>query len=355
MTLRRCKIIVSVFIAFLLVSCAHHDMQLILPPEICCSPYTETSVYYENILHGFDNEDCTFRFSPELGAGDSIKYTFNIKGRKSRNYNLTINAFNKAGTKTGKGKTKVCYTVADKKLSDTLNVLMTGNSLTNAGIYATSVKKLCQDNMHYPIHFIGTKEAKGGGIHEGYGGKTWEWFSNNFESPFVFHLSGSDTTLNFKHYFENVVKYTPDFVVIELGINDCFRADTTSVEAIDKSIDEMFMHTEYYLTQLIHYNSNIQIGICLTPAPNKRKEAFYANYGEKYTQTGWTKIHRRLNQRYIEYFDNNFQSNCSIIPLDLHIDTYNSYPLDNGVHPNKDGYQQIASCIFNWLINKIYE
>lgn len=346
------EIITSVFISLFIMSCDHHDIQLMLPPEIYCTPFTETSVYYENLLDGPGTEGYTFRFSPELGSGDSVKYTFNIKGKRSRNYHLTIDVFDSAGAKAGKGKTKVYFTVPDKAVSDTFNVLLTGNSLTAAGIYATRVKNLCQDHIDYSIHFLGTKTAKGGGIHEGYSGKTWEWFSKNIDSPFVVRTPGGDTALNFNDYFEDVIEEVPDIVVIELGINDCFGADTTSTEAIDSTIDNMFMHVAYYLTQLIHYQSNIQIGICLTPAPNKRKAAFYANYGEQYTQTGWTKIHRRLNQRYIAYFDNNFQSNCSIIPLDLHIDTYNSYPPDNGVHPNEYGYNQIASCIFNWLLYK---
>ena len=72
----------------------------------------------------------------------------------------------------------------------------------------------------------------------------------------------------FQHYFKDVVKAEPDFVVVELGINNCFCADTTSVEAIDSTIDEMFKHTEYYLTKLIDYKNDIQIGICLPPLVN---------------------------------------------------------------------------------------
>lgn len=119
---------------------------------------------------------------------------------------------------------------------------------------------------------------------------------------------------------------------------------------MDTTIDEMFEHVEYYITKLIDYKKDIQIGICLPPAPNSRNKAFMANYGNKYTQTGWTKNERRLAQKYVAYFSNYFQSNCSPIPLGINIDTNHGYPVDNAVHPNKSGYDQLASSIFNWLL-----
>ena len=325
------------------------NLQLTLPPRIYCSQFSEVSIYYENIIYGAEPADYSYKVTPELGKGDSIKYTFDIQEKSSREFNLTVDVFNKSGRKVAGESIIVCYSAAENIPTDTMAVLITGNSLTNAGYFPAKVKSLFQDSLNFPMKFLGTKQSNGG-VHEGYGGKTWEWFSQNMDSPFVFSHFESDTTLNFKNYFENVVKAVPDFVVIELGINDCFRADTTSIEAIDSTINEMFKHVEYYITKLIDYKKDIQIGICLPPAPNSRNAAFMANYEDKYTQTGWTKIERRLAQKYIAYFSNHFQSNCSVIPLGINIDTSHGYPVDNAVHPNKSGYHQLASSIFNWLL-----
>ena len=334
----------------LIASCKqNNNLQLTMPPRIYCSQFSEISMYYENLIQVSNPGDYSFRITPELGAGDSIKYTFGIQEEVSRSYDLNIDVFNKSGRKVTSGSTEVCYTAPGNIPVDTINVLITGNSLTAAGIFPAKVKSLFLDSLQFPVKFLGTKKSKGG-IHEGYSGKTWEWFSQNIESPFVFNLSENDTILNFQHYFEDIVIAEPDYVIIELGINDCFRADTISVEAIDSTINEMLIHTEYYLTKLIDYNNNIQIGICLPPVANSRLEGFKANYGDKYTQTGWTKIQRRLVQKTLDYFGNNFQSNCSLIPLEVNIDTHNGYPVDNGVHPNTFGYNQIASSIFNWLL-----
>ncbi len=335
------------------ISCRQNSsLELSLPPRLYCSQLSEVSIYYENLIQYSKHSNYTFSITPELGIDNSKKYKFDIQEKASRNFKLNVVVLDESGRKVTSGSTEVCYTVPKTSSLDTVSVLITGNSLTAAGIFPEKIESLFLNNIQIPIIFLGTKESNGG-THEGYGGKTWEWFSQNIESPFVFDNSGDDYTLNFNRYFEEVVKNKPDFVVIELGINDCFRADTTSIETIDATIDEMLVHTEYYLKKLIDYEPDIQIGICLPPAANTNETGFVASYGVKYKQSGWTKIQRRMSHRLIKYFNNNFQSNCSIIPLDVNFDAFNGYPVDNGVHPNVYGYHQIASSIFNWLLYSI--
>ena len=72
----------------------------------------------------------------------------------------------------------------------------------------------------------------------------------------------------------------------------------------------MLKNAEIYLTKLIDYKNNIRIGICLPPSANTNITGFKASYGGKYKQSGWTKIQRRLVQKSIKYFSNNFESNC---------------------------------------------
>jgi len=339
----------------LIASCKqNNNLQLTLPSRIYCSQVSPISMYYENLIQTANPGDYTFKVTPELGSGDSVKYTFYIREKESRNFKMNVEVFDKLGKKVDGGTTLVCYTVPKTVITDTINVLITGNSLAAAGIFPSKVKSFFHDELQFPVNFLGTKKSSGG-VHEGYGGWTWKKFSQNIESPFVFNILGSDTTLSFKNYFEDVVKAEPDFVIIELGINDCFRADTTSIETIDSTIDAMFKHAEFYLTELIEYKNDIQIGICLPPSANTNNTGFIASYGDKYKQTGWTKIQRRIVQKSIKYFDNNFQANCSLIPLEVNFDAYNGYPVDNGVHPNKYGYHQIASSISNWLLYKIYQ
>ncbi len=328
------------------------EVVVALPSEIYCNDFSAMSIYFKNLIGNNNPEAYTFKVTPNLGKQDSVKYTFPIHQTKSEKYSLNVSVFNKSGKKVGSKSTTVFYTKLKKIPVDTINILLTGNSLTNAGYFAGRVKSIFVDTLNFPVKFLGTKKSNGG-THEGYGGKTWKWFTQNIESPFVFNLSENDTTLNFKNYFENVVQAKPDFVVVELGINDCFRADTSSVVAIDSTIDEMLKYTTVYLKSLIDYKNDIKIGVCLVPAPNSHSSGFTANYKGKYTQTGWTKIQRRVNERYTRFFNENFKQNCSLIPLHINIDTQNAFPADNGVHPKPIGYYQLASTIFSWLFYKI--
>ncbi len=349
---------ISIYVLFfsvLIASCKQNNgVQLTLPPQIYCNNISEMSIYFDNLIEVQNRGEYTFKITPDLGKKDSTKYTFHIHEKEAHNYKLNVAVFDKSGKKVAAESTTLYYTPLTKTPADTINILLTGNSLTNAGYFAARVKSLFTDTLNFPVKFLGTRKNHGG-IHEGYGGKTWKWFTQNGKSPFVFNLAEGDTTLHFKHYFENVVNTSPDYVVVELGINDCFRADTSSVAAIDSTIDEMLKYTTVYLENLIEYKNDIQIGVCLVPAANSNASGFIANYGDKYTQSGWTKIQRRVNKRYIDFFKKNFNSNCSLIPLQINIDTYNAYPADNGVHPKPEGYYQFASTIFSWLFYKIEE
>ncbi len=145
----------------------------------------------------------------------------------------------------------------------------------------------------------------------------------------------------------------PDKTVIMLGINDCFNTDTTSLQTIDSVIDLMLENTGLLLSNLIASNEDMEIGVCLIPPANIRKFAFYDSYGDSLKQRAWRMVQHRLNQKYIEYFSQNFRSNCSLIPVEIDIDTWTGYGCCNAIHPKEYGYHQIAKSVFNWVYFQI--
>lgn len=324
------------------------ELRLTLPPHIYCNPYAEISLYYNNVIYNPHSIHYKFKIRRKLGIDYSDKLTFDRQKLSPRHLSLKVRVCDETDSIIARDKTTIHYSFIEDIPADTTSILIMGNSLTAAGYYPSKVRSYLLDSIHFPVKFLGTKLSNGG-IHEGYGGKTWKWFSKHGDSPFVFRMAENDSVLNFKKYFNEVVYDEPDIVIIFLGINDCFGADTTSVKTIDNTIDEMLGNATFFLNKLIDYKPDIKIGICLTPPANDRQEAFENNYGDKYTRSGWEKIQHRLVQRYIAFFNHNFQSNCSLIPVEINVDTYNGYPDNNGVHPNVDGYNQIASSIFSWV------
>ncbi len=326
--------------------------QMLLPPDVYCNPYARISMYYKNIMQNPGAGPYRFKISGCPGKKHRDRYTFHIKKKSTRDYHLNVKISDPRSSMKEKKSSTVHFTVIENVPADTVNVLIIGNSLTAKGIYPAKVQSYLRDSVDFPVRFLGTKHSNGG-IHEGYGGKTWKWFGHHGDSPFVFRTAGNDSILDFHRYFSGVVHAGPDIVVIFLGINDCFRADTASVKAIDKTIDEMLEEATFFLDKLIEYRPDLQIGICLTPPANDREAAFKHNYGDQYTRSGWEKIQRRLVERYIIFFDGHFQSNCSLIPVEINIDTYKGYPDNNAVHPNVNGYHQIAASIFSWIYYRL--
>jgi hypothetical protein len=92
-----------------------------------------------------------------------------------------------------------------------------------------------------------------------------------------------------------------------------------------------------------------QLGICLTPPPNSREEAFQANYKDRYHRWGWKRIQHRLVQREIAHFAGREAENLFLIPTELGVDPIDGYPTNNGVHPNEFGYKQIGATIYAWF------
>ena len=144
---------------------------------------------------------------------------------------------------------------------------------------------------------------------------------------------------------------SPQVVIFELGINDCFGANAESLATIDKTIDSVFAHAEKLLAAFHEAAPQARLGICVTTPGNSRPAAFVANYGERYPRTGWEKIQQQLVHRQLQQYQGREDENIFVIPTHLHLDTTAGYPENNSVHPNTTGYHQMAASIYAWLKN----
>jgi lysophospholipase L1-like esterase len=201
------------------------------------------------------------------------------------------------------------------------------------------------------------KSAAEGVAHEGYGGWTWQRFVSQYEpspdgtyrkrsSPFVY-LADDEPRLDVERYLtEEYGGQRPDFVIIMLGINDCFSAPPDKPDA---RIDAMFEQAGILLTAVRRAAPDAQLGICLTTPPNSRDAAFEANYKGRYPRWGWKRIQHRLVRRQLEQFADQQRANTFLVPTQLNLDPIDGYPENNGVHPNAAGYQQIGASIYAWL------
>jgi lysophospholipase L1-like esterase len=344
------------------------SLELTLPPTFYAVPGVEMNIYYDNIVLTETPEKYRFEVSCNLGSAEQDHWTVTPKDSDVGQHPLSVKVTDANGKDLGTANTTLHVSAADSgSKRDTYRLLIIGDSLTNATIYSNEIARLLSTPGNPQWQMLGThkpKSAAKGVAHEGYGGWTWQRFVSKYEphpdgtnrkrsSPFVYLGKDGKPVLDFKRYFkEECNGNTPDAVIIMLGINDCFSAKQ---DAIDDKIDGMFTQADILIKALQTAAPQAEVGICLTTPGNSRQEAFYANYKDRYSRWGWKKIQHRLVQRQIEKFAGREKQNLFIVPTELNLDIVNGYPVNNGVHPNKAGYQQIGATIYSWLKFRLEE
>jgi len=346
------------------------EVRLTLPPEIYAVPGVEMNVYFANTALIEPGTETNYRFRCEcpVGSSDAIRWRLNATAGQVGVHPFRLSVLDKNGKTLQSASARVVVSPSTSGQGRSIRLLIIGDSLTHASHYPNEIARLLRQPGNPKWRMLGThrpRAAEEGVAHEGYGGWTWARFRTRFEptrpypgktnsSPFVFPDSENPKRgkLDVARYFETHCEGArPDFIIIMLGINDCFSARPDSPETIDPKIDAMFREAELLLKEFAAAAPKAQIGICLTTPGNARDEAFEANYKGRYPRWGWRRIQHRLVERQIRHFSG--QPRLHLIPTQLNLDTLDGYPPNNAVHPNVAGYRQIGATIYAWLKSQL--
>ncbi len=339
-------------------------LQLTLPAEFYAVSGVETSIYYDNVVLTETPEAYRFEVTCDIGKREPRRWVVTPNASDVGEHPLELTVRDAEGNELGRARTRLRVVSAGAGEGRAIRLLIVGDSLTHATMYANEVARLLSLPGNPNWKMLGTHKparAADGVAHEGYGGWTWQRFASHYEpnpdgtyrkrsSPFVYLNSDGKPTLDLERYIdEQCGGVPPDFVTFLLGINDCFGADPEDPAAIDARIDAMLVHANALITAFRQAAPKAQLGICLTPPPNSREEAFQANYQDRYHRWGWKRIQHRLVQREIGQFANRETEQLFVVPIELNLDPTDGYPANNGVHPNEFGYRQIGASIYAWL------
>ncbi|MCC9605805.1 SGNH/GDSL hydrolase family protein [Blastopirellula sp. JC732] len=364
------------FVAALLLSasvCAAAEpnaesLQLTLPPVGYATVGAEMNVYFDNLVLADDSQELKFVVTSDLGTTESRRWTATPTEDQIGDHNWQVEVL-KGDQSLAKGTMRWHVSPAQVKTPREVSLLLIGDSLTHATLYPNEIAQRLDYSGLSKWTMFGTHRPTNAGpgvAHEGYGGWTWESFLKRYvakpdlakrqhSSPFVF-LDEKEPKLNISKYLEEACQgKTPDYVVIFLGINDCFRADSQDPVKLDQHIDRVLQNADAFLQAFHQAAPETEFGLCLCTPGNSRDEAFTANYQDKYTRDGWKRIQHRLVQRQLKHFggDHPLHDQLEIIPLELNLDTIDGYPSNNAVHPNAAGYKQIGASIHAWLMAQL--
>jgi lysophospholipase L1-like esterase len=364
----------SVMLAFTMLSLGRCDgpleadprirLSITLPPVIYAVPGVDSSIYFDNIVLTKEPERFRFTVDADLGTIQPLRWTVTPTKQQIGDHPLVVTARDEKGNVVASARTIMRVVDAEAGSGRSIKLLLVGDSLTQASHYPNEIARLLTLPGNPNWTMLGTHHpsaAKARVNHEGYGGWTWERFSNHYEphpdpaqkkysSPFVFLGTNGMPELDVHRYFyERLAGQRPDFITILLGINDVFHANPDNPELIEQRITSMLKQADLLLAAFRRAAPQAEIGICLTPPPNSRESGFVASYKGKYHRWGWKRIQFRLVQRQIEHFSGRENEHIFLVPTATNLDPTIGYAEDNGVHPNRYGYSQIGASVYSWL------
>lgn len=197
------------------------------------------------------------------------------------------------------------YTV--EKPEDTVKIVMIGDSLT-AGYPYTFSKPSKSEDLYSWTHTY--RELSGYKI-------------------INMGISGDTTDGVLARFYDDVVNIHPDYVFIEIGINDCGFFGYDHLSQSMANIDDMIRICE---------ENSIEVRF-ITPVARSNMGV----YGDIQSVVRYSSALREhiinLGFEPIDYFT----------PLDSSYDTLNLDYFTDGLHPNERGYEIVGKYIYNWL------
>ena len=344
------------------------DIHVYLPSEIPVGVGRTIELY--NALVCLEADKYHLKWDSTIGIQYARKYS--ISSNTEGNYNLVLRIYDDSMKMVWSGSSVI--KVADNNISDPLNVIPIGDSLTNLKPWLNEVQAL-SDNK---IKFIGTRGRSDQTIRcEGRSGMTALDYNTDFNYTFDYNYVGNPeinsnvnpfwdgTRFNLAYYntYQGPTVGVADAVLLFLGTNDIF-GNFTAEQAADhiKTLVD-YIRTDY---------EDPPIFVCNT-IYRSNQNGYYSTGGQGYTAApGWA---FNSDMRIMD-FQNALRTaltgytNLHIMPLSVCMDR--EYDFGNvptpvnprlqdvtinipteSVHPQNPGYMQIADVMYSSLVNHL--
>lgn len=346
---------------------AHKKLNVYVPKEICVGVGRTIELYNNLVCLEADKYHMNWEIS-HTNVPNAISYgrKWSITGTTSNigTYNLLCKIYNDDLSLMGSYSSNII--ISDNNINRQLNILPIGDSLTNGKLWLQEVEKLSNNKIKY----IGTRSSWNQ-MHEGRSGASANWYLNDNIYTFDHLYTGNpdiDGTKNpfwdgekfsLKHYIDtqsNVIG-VPDAVQLLLGTNGIAIDPTKNVDAIIRIVDAI--RGEY---------PDMPIFVCNTIYRSKQ-DGYYTTGDDGYAASSdfersadikIMNLQKALSNALSDY------ENLYIIPLSVCMDRdYNfghkevavnprseitTYIPNESVHPQKEGYLQIADVIYSSYI-----
>lgn len=333
------------------------DIVINLPSKIYALVGFETNIYFENIV-----EDWTqYIFNVSCSKGKNMERGFCIVPTEADvgNYPLNITVGSKDWKSAKTVTTTLVITSASAGAGANPKIIVLGDSTTNSGYAVQHFKQNFADDV-MDITLEGTRGTAPYN-HEGRSGWTFQYYFSTAGSGSVLNpwYNPNTQTFDASYYFDNTGIAKPDWLFINLGINDTFAY--TSDSALELAMQTIKGYCDAMIESILDASPNTKIGLCVTIPPNHSQDAFGKAYGCEQTRDRYKHNNVIWANSLIDDYDNRNAENIYLIPIYTNLDTvwnmgmetlpvnarntddtYQSPIANGGVHPAENGYWQIA-------------
>lgn len=334
------------------------DMALNLPDKIYALVGYELNIYFENIAENWENY--TWDVSCAKGMQLERGYRVTPEAADVGTYPLVIIA--KSGNMEVNKTANLIITSATAGSGDTTSLIVLGDSTTASGIAITKLNENFSDDV-MSISTLGTRGTAPNN-HEGRSGWTFNAYFNppndadvalGIENPWY---NPTTHTFDANYYFTTTGIAKPDWLFINLGINDTFSY--TNDAALLSAITTIKGQCDSMIASILSASPSTKIGLCLTIPPNDSQDAFGKAYKTMQTRDRYKRNNFIWVHDLIETYGDRESESIYLVPIFTNLDTvYNmglesnlvnsrnsityESPIGNGgVHPAESGYWQIA-------------
>lgn len=333
---------------------------IVMPAYLYGVQGREMNVYFDN-LHLADASEYLHDVttSSAVGAHQNERWTYTPAGALAAGTFVYSAHDKRTGTSLVSKTAQLRAAASTAGTGTTKKVMVIGDSLVGAG---TITQTLLDNADGMGVTLLGTL-GTGLNKHEGRGGWSITTYTTNYAGN-PFWIGGQ---VDFPGYLAANTVDTPDWVLIHLGINDCFGQ--TSDAACSALADSLFTSLDTLIASIKAAGAGVKVGLLIPSPPSFDQDSFGANYTT--AQNRW-RFKRNIliwARQLIAKYAGQEANRIYIVPSNVNLDTVNnmsraaaapinsrttltSQRQNNGVHPATEGYRQIGDAV--WAFLKFY-
>jgi hypothetical protein len=296
-----------------------------MPPKIFTLQNMETNIYYDNLIGG---RAADYLWRPKnLSRGEALDDCW----RMSLSTGLVSGAaqIDMVHPFTNKvvGELPFLFVMTSAADAATKTIVYNriGDSITARGDITSAIVARATE-YSTTLSCIGT-QGTSPALHEGYTGRTVDWFATDAASPIVF-----GGVVNYPQYLSSNGFATPTHVGIQLGTNDIFTivfdssdfALENALTATENLAASEFAKLDTIIASIHSVNSTIIVGIVPVPMPSEDQSAFGNSYGISHLQFTKEKMVATWNRALIARYGGREDERIEIPPSTVAWDTKNS-------------------------------